>query len=353
MNLLGRNKIELSHVAFEVTSRCNLDCRYCYNPWKRPDGAHATGGSYARAIRTLKRLFKMARVSQLTLTGGEPLIAERVLETVLYCRLRGATVAVITNGSGASPGDYRALIDLGVNLFELPVHSPEPGAHDTMTRKPGSWQCSLQSIREIQDLGARAVAVIVITDLNASRVADTLAFVRDRGVREIMLNRFNVGGRGVGERALLEPDHDTLQRAFAAANVFAAEHRDVRLTSNVCSPMCVLDPKEYRHIGFSACSNDPRRMPLTLGVDGDLRLCNHSPVVIGNIFEQSFEEMFASDYAHTWRDTVPELCQECRLWARCRGGCRAAGEQLDGDLRQPDPAVLPLSGILTHCRPGQ
>jgi len=340
--MFERNKIELSHVAFEVTSKCNLDCRYCYNPWKRPDGGRAPGGSYAQAMRTLRRLFKMARVSQLTLTGGEPLIAERVLETVLFCRLKGATVAVITNGSGASAGDYESLIDLGVRLFELPVHSPSPEAHDAMTQRAGSWQCSLESIRQLQELGARAVAVVVVTELNAHLLAETLALLRERGVHEVMLNRFNVGGRGVGQRALLETDHDTLNGAFAAANAFATEHVDMRLSSNVCSPMCVLDPKDFPRIRFSACSSDPWRMPLTLGVGGDLRLCNHSPVVIGNIFESSFEEMFTSDYARTWHDTVPDLCADCRVWHRCRGGCRAASEQLGGDLRQPDPAILPL-----------
>jgi radical SAM protein with 4Fe4S-binding SPASM domain len=38
-------------------------------------------------------------------------------------------------------------------------------------------------------------------------------------------------------------------------------------------------------------------------------------------------------------DTVPTLCGSCKLWERCKGGCRAASEQLYGTFDRVDPIL--------------
>ena len=41
----------------------------------------------------------MADVEQVTFTGGEPFLAERFSELVLYTRMKRKQVAIITNGN--------------------------------------------------------------------------------------------------------------------------------------------------------------------------------------------------------------------------------------------------------------
>lgn len=329
--------MKLSFVILETTPACNLNCRYCYNTWKRPGQSAPKVASYKQLKKTLSRLFKMSDVGQVTFSGGEPFLTERFLELVLFTRLRGKNVNIITNGNQASPQELKQAQDLGVALFELPLHSPTAQAHDAMTAKPGSWQRSLDSIKHLLDIGARVTGVVVLTRLNAPHVAETLQMMQRIGIEQVMFNRFNVGGNGVMEQVALTPTMEELAMGFGQANAVAKE-TGIKIVSGVCTPLCILDARRYPKIRFSACDTDVSRRPLTLDPWGNLRFCNHSPVNLGNIFEQDLAEMFSSDYVKQWQ-TTPEFCQDCNSFARCMGGCRAAAEQLDTAVTEVDPVI--------------
>jgi radical SAM protein with 4Fe4S-binding SPASM domain len=330
--------VELPFVVFEITSKCNLDCRYCYNIWKRPGVNHEPYNSYRQAKKTLKKLFSVAEVGQVAMSGGEPFLSERFAEIVLFCRMKKKSVAIITNGNAAGAGDYKQMFDLGVTLFELPMHSFDAEVHDRMTRVPGSWAKSLGSIREVLELGGSPVAVIVITRANHMQVGRTLEFLHETGVRRVMLNRFNIGGRGIEEKDSMLVGPVELRAAFRAADETAGR-LPLSITSNVCTPFCVLNPKDYKRIRVASCSASAINMPLTLDVYGNLRLCNHSPVVVGNIFEDRLEALLDGEYSRGWKKTVPEFCDGCKVYSTCYGGCRAASEQLGQGLDTVDPLV--------------
>ncbi len=329
----------LSNIAFEITSGCNLDCVYCYNIWKSPGAGIAPGqGSYKKSIRTLREFFRQADVPNVTLTGGEPFLAERFMEVALFCRMEGKGVTLITNGTSGTPAQYNDLLKVGVSLFELPVHSSDEAVHDMMAGVHGSWRKSVASVNSLCEIGADPVVVIVLTRFNIESVARTLDFIASLGVKRVMVNRYNIGGRYTANPAAVSATHSQLRNAFAGIECKAPE-LGLRVTSNVCTPRCILDPHDYPHIGFGNCSPDMARRPLTLDMDGSIRLCNHSPVVAGNIFAEPLEDILKSAYAKSWGTTVPEYCADCGMWKDCLGGCRAASEQCGLGLGHPDPLI--------------
>lgn len=337
-------KIKLPHITFECTSVCNLNCLYCYNIWKMPgNNHHVHFNSYKLARKTLKHLFKIADVNHVTFTGGEPFLAERFNELVLYTRLKGKSAAIITNGNAASENQYRQMLDIGVNLFEIPLHSPEPTAHEFMTGIAGSWQKSLESIRYLVSQKAHIVAVIVLTKANYEQVAQTLAFLKKEGIGQVMLNRFNIGGQGIVEKNKLWLSQQEMNQAYQSASA-AGKKLGLILSSNVCTPICVLNPAKFPNIAFGFCSPDVTRRPLTLDIKGDLRFCNHSPTILGNIFTDKLITMLQSDKAQAWNKIIPDFCRDCNHYARCMGGCRAASEQLNLSLKEADPVVEIISG---------
>jgi radical SAM protein with 4Fe4S-binding SPASM domain len=329
--------LSLPHIAFETTDACNLRCVYCYNIWKRDDAVRTPFNSYSKATATLRRLFVQADVGSVALTGGEPFLAERMKELVLFCRMEGKRVTLITNGTRASKGDYRSLLRMGVQLFELPVHSAQPTIHDMMTGMAGSWARSTASLKALLRLGAEVVAVVVLTRHNTPMLSETLDFISSLGIRRVMLNRYNIGGQGCAAPLSVSASANELRQAFAVANSKAAS-LGLHITSNVCSPVCLLNPADYPHIGFGHCSFDALRRPVTLDVNGNIRLCNHSPVVAGNIYESNLDEILQGEYAQSWQRTVPAFCRSCHHWSLCKGGCRAASEQCYGTLDE-DPIV--------------
>ena len=327
----------LRHIVFELTSECQQSCLYCYNVWKNPTEALrplATAGSYRTARRTLKRLFRVAKIGRVTMTGGEPLMSERFHELVLACRLRGAAVTVISNG-GAPLAEYQSLEAIGVDLFELTINSDVPEIHDSMTGMPGSWQRVTNTVRALAQTTS-VVCVVVVTRINAPRIRETLACISSLGVDRVMVNRFNPGGAGLLHSKDLLPSRDELRGALEAAERAGMEH-GLNLSTNVSIPHCVVDPSDIPGIRMGACGSGPDRMPLTLSWNGELRLCNHSPVVAGNIFETPIDEILTSPEVVRFFGTRPEYCRACKRYDRCKAGCRAVSEQLGVSLVNHDP----------------
>jgi len=336
--------IDLSAILFEVTPRCNLSCRYCYVPWDAPHPRLEAPADdhFDQADRTLAVLLKQARVGSVTMTGGEPMLQQRLPELALRCRLAGCAVNVITNGTVGTPATYAPLAKLGVSLFELPLHARDPEIHDGLAAQPGAHALVLESVAALRDLGAEVVGVIVLTRENAAQVADTLAFHAELGIGRTMLNRFNPGGRGLANVRALLPSADELNEAFNAAEAVSGQ-LGLRVTSNVGLPHCLVDPRDFPHLSMTSCSADTNRRPLALDLDGGLRFCNHSPVVFANIHRDQPGTWLTGDYLAGWRDTVPAACAQCHRFPECFGGCRAASEQMGGTLADVDPL---LSGDL-------
>lgn len=152
-----------------------------------------------------------------------------------------------------------------------------------------------------------------------------------------MLARFNPGGRGVAKMAELLPELAELKAAFKAADLFSRA-KGYPVTANVCIPRCAIEPAEYPRIGISACGSRPEQRPITVDARGNVRMCNHSPVTMGNIHETPLREILTSPRAREWEGR-PAFCDGCARWGDCRGGCRAASEQLGNGLAREDPLI--------------
>lgn len=335
-----KNKIKIPNLAFETTSTCNLNCRYCYNFWKTPDTQNFEQfNNFRQARKTLKKMFSLADVERISFTGGEPFKSERFNELVLFTRMQNKNVSIITNGNSASEEEYEQINSLGVNFFELPIHSHTAEAHDFMTNKKGSWQNSVNSVRQLIEMKAQTVVVVVITRANFDFLDKTLDFIASLGIKRVMLNRFNIGGNGILQKDNLQITKEQVNTAFGLASR-AGKKLGISMSSNVCTPLCVVNPADYPNIVFTTCSPEVTKRPLTLDINGNLRFCNHSPTVLGNIFKHKLSKMLTSEKAQLWKNTKPDYCADCQLYSKCMAGCRAASEQLKLSLSSPDPILL-------------
>jgi radical SAM protein with 4Fe4S-binding SPASM domain len=333
-------RVKLGMVVFETGGRCNLACRYCYNTWKGGGGSELPPADYVASRRTLRRLFRQAKVEHIGLSGGEPMLAERLPELALYCRMKGVAVSVVSNGNAGAPEDFRRLLELGVAHFVLPLHSGTAEAHDAMTGRPGSWRRSCETIAMLREMGGTVVGSVILSRLNFQQVTGALRLLQNLGLSRVMLNRFNLGGSGLAEATALLPEAEELRLAFTEANELVGE-LGLTLSSNIATPHCLLDPADYPRIAFARCSADPARRPLALEPGGNLRFCNHSPVVFGNIFKESLESILAPERIAGW-ELMPSACGDCAVGADCLGGCRAAAEQVGESLTSPDPVLAEL-----------
>ena len=341
---MSSDKHHIPVVVYEVTEACNQSCRFCYNHWKGSAcPAMPPAPVFRLARRTLRRLLRQTSVGSLSLSGGEPMLMPRIHDLALRARFSGASVNLLTNGTLLGKEDIEIMNHIGIGAVQIPILAAEPAVHDHITGLPGSWRKAMESARKISSAKAGwLVPVLIVSKKNASQVEQTLRlYASEFGATTAMVNRFNIGGLGLHHAPELSISKEGLKEIFARVDKVAGE-LGMTIQSGVCTPICVLNPDDYRNIMFSHCSTDLSSRPLTVNYKGDVRFCNHSPRVLGNIYDKTIGEIVSECMNDGYFDNVPEPCGTCSLWTRCRGGCRAASEQLYGTFDKADPILFDI-----------
>jgi len=102
-------------VFLKLTSKCNHNCKYCYDSKKHPD----------MSFSKLKDLFKLISergVKAIVLTGGEPLIREDIDSIFHEIKKYGIKIYLDTNGDFFFK--YKDIIDKYVTILGLPLDYP-------------------------------------------------------------------------------------------------------------------------------------------------------------------------------------------------------------------------------------
>ncbi|HOZ29551.1 MAG TPA: radical SAM protein [Bacteroidales bacterium] len=336
MHLDKKHSISIPHIALEVNNSCNQNCVFCYNHIPHIKCNHES--KYGNLKKVLKKIYSQAEINSISFTGGEPLLEGRLSELVMYAKMKKSLTTIISNGTLFSEQILKELTLIKNDLFQLPVHSFLSEVHDNMTGLSGSHEESVNAIKKLNSFKANVVAVIVLTSMNQEDISQTIDFIVNLGVNQISVDRYNIGGTNKNSAGKILPDLNQIRNTYLLINKKAQEFK-LRITSNVCTPHCVLNPADYPFIGFGNCPKNSLHFPLTLNSSGDVRVCNHSPVIAGNIFNQHIDEILDSAYVKSWNLNIPEYCRDCKLWDICRGGCRAASEQTGADNSCVDPMI--------------
>ncbi len=322
---------------FELTRRCNHDCLHCYNAWKneRPYPAPDTILDTSGTLGLLGKMLDETGARLVSLSGGEPMLREDVFEIVDYLRGRSVTVNLITNGSLLTEDAVRRLAGK-IRVFELPLLSADRAVHDRLSGLTGAFDRATMAMAELKAARQIVVGVFVATRLNLAGWRETMELAIALGLDGVMFNRFNPGGTGGRNVALLQADPDALQSALDIAEEVSAKY-EMPVNCSIAMPPCLFDTARYKRLTFGFCAAGTDRAYYTLDPVGNVRPCNHSPTILGNIRETSFESMCASPAMKHFVAAHPAFCSGCAIETKCLGGCKASAEACFGDIHACDP----------------
>jgi len=321
---------------YEVTARCNLNCAHCYNVWK--GGAPYSNAELPTraAIDLVHRAVHEFRCTHFTFTGGEPTLRRDLEDLVQAARSVCEQVSIITNGTLLDDRRTASLVDAGIALFELALNSANKSTHNRMAGGSDCFDRVTRAATEIRARGADLVLVFVGTSENIEDWEDTLELGIALGAQGFLLNRYNAGGESHNTPEALMPSVDQVRRALGIAERYAAEY-GVGISVAVPIPPCLIDPREFPHVGFGFCPVGTERAYWTIDPLGNVRPCNHSPIVLGNILGQSYRHMKRSAKLAEFMKALPQCCSTCPIRQHCHAGCRAAAQACYGTLSAREP----------------
>ncbi len=327
---------------FEVTQRCNHKCLHCYNVWHGA-GGRETYPAYPRGeLDTAQTLALLAKAvdetncRHITLTGGEPLLRHDLPQMLDLLAQRGVRVTIISNGRLLTEPVVVDLLDRGVGLFELPLLSHRRESHDHLSGALGAFDAVLAAMAHIRYHWGQFVAVFVATRLNVHDLYGAIKLAAAFGAQGLMLNRFNPGGRGRAHLEELLPTVDEMRQALAVADAASAEF-GLPISCSIPIQPCLVETEPYANLRFGFCAAGTERAYYTLDPLGNLRPCNHTPTILGNLLAEPLADLITHERMAPFLEPAPAFCDPCTVREACLGGCKAAAQVCYGSLAAEDP----------------
>lgn len=332
-----------ARIYFELTRRCNLACRTCFNASHRPLSDELSTGEILDLLHQLNALGTF----EIRFTGGEPTEHPDFHTIVTHARDLGFYVSLGTNGV-YSEEKRSWLYDVGADWFIVSLDGAEE-INDGV-RGAGTYR---QVERTLADLAERGIRARLNTVVARHNVADLehLARLADRyGVETLNLIPLRPYGRSVQtlrDAMFTQADFydfirrlDGLRRRFRVQFITTLDLLDPEATT---SHDLLVAKKRSCAAGIEAA---------VIGPTGDIYGCSYSPAsfpdspdvegrrlfVAGNLRQESIRTIWRD--SNRWAvfrslDTYKNpRCHSCDHYGvRCVGSCPIMGYFQSG---QPD-----------------
>lgn len=170
---MGEKRVDI-----KVGLGCNNNCLFCVQANKR--------GVPDKDTELIKTQIKESRdnCSSIVFTGGEPTIRKDIFELVSYAKELGFNIIQIqTNGRMLAYKDFcRKMIDAGATEFSPALHGHVPELHDFLTRSEGSFNHTVQAIRNLKSLHQMVITNTVVVKPNYRNLPDIARLLVSLGV---------------------------------------------------------------------------------------------------------------------------------------------------------------------------
>jgi len=318
--------IGLKFLWIEVTGNCNLRCVHCYRDSCSLSKAQLNSQQYVTTKDITNLITDSAKFGckKIQFTGGEPLLHPHLKQMILHAKNEEFSfIEVYTNGTliNDSIVDFfkENCIHVAISFYSL-----WPNVHENITKRSGSYDATLFSIKKLLDRKIHLRIGIIVMKQNENHITETKRFLRKNGFSgNIRVDCIRPCGRGENN-----------------------ENKPIRYDCVRRSPMFMAHWRSYAQ---SHNQNSCWYGKLAITSSGDALPCIFSrDIILGNVRDQTLSEIIKSSHTqklwHITHDQIEE-CNVCEYRYVCRD-CRALSLNTTGRLLDKSPrcAYDPYTG---------
>lgn len=298
-SVLFKRKIPMA-VTIGVTTGCQYRCVHC----------SAKGRSKSRPDLSLEELRHTVQqcidlgVTNITFTGGEPLLRTDLEELISSISPDQAISQVFTNGLALTPERAKSLKAAGLFGVQISLDSADPAEHDRLRGLNGAFLAVEEGVRNALDAGLLVGISTYATRQNALNhnlipIADLCA---QWGVHEIsVFDAIQTGELSNKEDVTL--DRISRKVLFKDSRLLNKKYKKI--------PRVVTQSWTNSGSGFSrfiGCLAANWQFHIT--AQGDFAPCDFTPISFGNVRTESVKSLWGKILSH------PAYCQQqlsCRM----------------------------------------
>jgi radical SAM protein len=342
-------------VFYELTRACDLVCLHCRACAQRAPAPDELSTTQSHAL--LQQIAEFPTPPLLVFTGGDPFKRRDLVELTAQATSLGLEVAVTPSATPLVTRDrLAALRDAGAARLAVSLDGPEQESHDRFRGVAGSFQRTLEIIRDAQSVGFPVQVNTTVTPGNWQRIDEFAALLGDLNI--VLWSVFflvPVGRAETQPRLSAEQveivferlSQQSLRRGIPIKTTeaphyrrFVAQQQKEMRAGGHSSPT----PGQYA----SLATNDGKGI-MFVGHNGEIYPSGFMPIVCG-VFPR---DRIVGIYQHSplFRelrdpDRLQGKCGVCKFRTIC-GGSRARSYAVTGNAlaAEPDCAYMPESWL--------
>ena len=253
--------------------RCNLACAHCYSHSSPSERDALAPELIEQAIADASALgFEILSVS-----GGEPLMYERLVPMLAFARSLGMRTQIATNGWFLESPRLQEAAPL-LDLLAISLDGPRD-LHNQLRGSPRAFERLERGLASIRERGISFGMVHTVTAANWEHLFATAAFAAEAGARLLQLHMIEMAGRAVTDAAELALDEELVSKAYILAALLKIKyagtmhvHSDLLHRSHL--PGLCDGADLVRAFGIMALEADGTIVPLAYGFDRRFAICN-------------------------------------------------------------------------------
>ncbi len=337
---------------WELTTKCNLACCHC-----RAE-AGITGDNFELSTSQLLDMAEDIRQVDdpiIILTGGEPLLRDDIFTVINKCTDLFSRVALASNGICIDEFIAQKLASSGIMRVSISLDGADAFTHDSFRGQDGSFERAVNGCRNLvkQDLSLQINCTV--TRHNVDQLQDMVEHALLLEADAFHLFVLVPVGCGVEIPDSVRLDADEIEACLKRLAHISERYAKKLHIKATCAPQYyrIVQEEEMKYESPNLQNRSKGMSPVTSGClagtsvcfishKGDVQPCGYLPLVAGNLFENSFRDIWAESVLFDRLRKTSQLegsCKSCKYNERCRG-CRARAYALTGDYMSADPDCI-------------
>ena len=192
----------------KINYHCNNHCLFCVQGRKREVLPFKDFNVVEQAISKAAQ----EGMTKIVLTGGEPALHPDFLKIIKVAKDNNfESIQIQSNGRMFAYLDFCVkAIKAGANEFALSLHGHSSHLHDFLTDAPGSFDQTVQGIKNLKELGQDVISNTVITKYNYRFLPDIARLLVSLGVSQYQLAFIHITGQAEDNKEKIVPRKKTI-----------------------------------------------------------------------------------------------------------------------------------------------
>ena len=332
-------------VHFSVTGRCDQACTGCFYS-ARPGSAVAAQDAPWPLFERVVLEAEQARVFQIALGGGEPLLHPRLVDMVRLAREHSVVPNLTTNGNLLTREMAHELKAAGLGQAQISLNGADEAVN---ARTRPNFTATMQAIENCRVVGLRWGLNFLVTPSNFTALEAVVELGRRLGAASVNILRPKpptTTGDWLERESLDGTGYRAIQKVLHKFKVTSSRLRpetsnpksQTRLTLDASLSFLLTDQppdRLYRSGVWGCCA---ARKFVTVTQDGAVLPCSH--VRWSDVDEGDFMRAWWQSEVFGWfreqEEMMRGLCRACPYMELCKG-CRAVVMAFGGDFADSDP----------------